>query len=270
MLSEAIIQTSTPTSLKIGGAAADEILILESISGLSNVKVNQFMGDYAREGSYYQGRRAEKRNAVFNFKLKPNWAQNIGADDLREMLYRMFMEPTRDSDAVQVLLKDTKRPDRYFIGYTETIESDIFVKDLKAQVSLNTVDAYLRSAAISQFTRELGWFRIPMVYEGSADTGMTIKLKVLVDTPYVTAQNGNDLMILQQNFYAGDIIELRTTAGDRAVLVNGVDRMSAMTPASKWITLRQQSNVLQAYGQLVTDQRVVITSYSYRAAWWGV
>lgn len=272
MLTEAIIQTSTPTSLKIDDVDPDEILILESISGLSDVKVNQFMGDFAREGSYYQGRRAERRNPVFNFKIQPNYNLDIEASDIREMIYRMFMEPQRDSDSVQVLLKDDRRPDRYFIGYTETIVAPIFEKDMKAQCALQTTDAYLRSAELTAADHAMGWFSLPLTYEGSADTGFEMTIKVLVQTSVVTIQNGTDLMVLDlaSDFAAGDIIEINTTQGEQAILVNGLDRMVALTPNSPWLSLREQGNVIKAYGSTEGDGRAVLTGYSYRAAWWGI
>lgn len=270
MLTEAIIQTSTPTSLKIEDADPDEILILESISNLSSVKVTQFMGDFAREGSYYQGRRAEKRNPVINLKLNPNYAEDISVSDIRELIYRMFMEPQRDSDAVQVLLKDDKKPDRYFIGYTEVIDTDAWAKEQKVSVSLLTTDAYLRSADVVSATNEAGWFSSPLLYGGSADTGLEFTVKTLLATDVVKVQNGPDLMVFDGPFAAGDILSVNTQQGTRAVLHNGEDSMSAMTAASVWIQIKEQGNLLKAYGAAEGDGKAVLTSYSYRAAWWGI
>lgn len=269
MLTEAIIQTSVPTLLKIDDADPDEILILASISGLSDVKVTQFMGEFAREGSYYQGRRAEKRNPVFNFKLQPNYKLDIMPNEIRELLYRMFMEPQRDSDAVQVLLKDDKLPDRYFIGYTETMQADAWVKESKAQISLMTVDAYLRSAEETVATNALGWFTVPTKYEGTADTGLRMTVKVLFDTDELRVANGIDVMVFNGPFVAGDILELSTIQGERAVIINGVDRMAALTASPLWLTLKESQNVLRTYGTTVGDGKAVITAYEYRAAWWG-
>lgn len=270
MLTEVIIQTSTPTSLKINDVSPDEILILKSISNLSSVKVTQFTGDFAREGSYYQGRRAETRNPVFDFKINPNYAEDISASDIRELLYRMFMEPQRNSDAVQVLLKDDKLPDRYFIGYTETLEADAWVKELGAQVSLNTVDAYLRSAEISQREQELGWFSLPITYEGSADTGLEMTVKLLASTSEVTIRNEADFMNFEYDFVEGDILSVNTTPGSREVLINGEDSMIALTSASTWLQLREQQNLIEVHGAAANDGKAALTSYSYRAAWWGI
>lgn len=270
MLTEAIIQTSTPTSLKINDVAHDEILILKSISNLSSTKVDQFLGEFATEGGYYQGRRAVAINPVFNFKLNPNYKLNIEVAEIRRMLHRMFMEPQRDSDSVQVLLKDTKLPDIYFIGYTEGIETDAWTKEQTAQVSLMTTDAYLRSAELTAATNPLGWFSIPLVYEGSADTGIQMTVKVLINTDTVTIKNDIDVMVFEGAFAPGDILEVNTTRGQRLITLNGVDTMSAMVAGSDWIQLKEQGNVIKAYGSVEGDGKAALTSYSYRAAWWGI
>lgn len=270
MLTEAIIQTSTPTSFKIDDVAHDEILVLKGISNLSSVKVTQFIGDFAREGSYYQGRRSERRNPVFNFKLNPNYTEDISVSDIREMLYRMFMEPLRDSDGVQVLLKDDKKPDRYFIGYTEAIETDAWAKDQTVQVSTMTTDAYLRSAELTLEMNPLGWFTKRMRYEGSADTGLDMIIKVLYTTPRITIRNGTDLMIFDGSFVPGDILAVSTTQGDRAITLNGVDAMNTLAPTSKWMQIKEQGNIMHICGTTEGDGAAVLTSYWYRAAWWGI
>ncbi len=270
MLTEAIIQTSTPTSLKLDDVDPDEILILKSISNLSSVKVTQFMGDFAREGSYYQGRRAEKRNPVINLKLNPNYTEDIEVSDIREMLFRMFFEPQRDSDGVQVLLKDDRKPDRYFIGYSETFETDSWSKDQTCAISLITTDAYLRSAELTEATNALGWFTLPFNYEGSADTGLEMTFKVLQVGDLLTIVNGADIMTFEGSFVPGDILYINTTQGQRSITLNGEDKMSLLTSGPEWMQLKEQGNLLKIYGNAEGDGKAVLTSYSYRAAWWGI
>jgi hypothetical protein len=270
MLTEAIIQTSTPTSLKINDVDQDELLILESISGLSSLKANLYLGEFAREGGYYQGRRSEKRNPVFNFKIQPNYAENIEASDIREMLYRMFMEPQRGSDAVQVLLKDDRKPDRYFRGYTETFESDIFVKEMKAQVSLVCTDNFLRSSEETSVSSPSGLFEIPLTYDGSADTGIKLTIKVLAACPEITIKTGEETMVLLGPFALNDIIIVNTLEGDQEILVNGEPDLGAMTGPSRWLLLKHGDNTITAYGTNPGDGRAAFTEYSYRSAWWGI
>lgn len=270
MLTEAIIQTLIPTSLKIDGVSQDEILILESISGLSDVKVNLFTGEFAREGGYYQGRRAEPRNPVFNFRLQPNYNLGIMANDIREMIFRMFMEPFPGSDAVKILLKDDKLPDRYVLAYTESIKAEMFTKEMTAQCSLMTVDAYLRSDEETSGENALGWFSLPVPYLGSADTGLRMTVRVERFTPTIYIANGDDFFVLEGSFNRGDIIEISTIQGERAILLNGEDNMALLTPASRWLTLNENSNTIKVFGNEVGDGKALLIAYSYRAAWWGI
>jgi ribosomal protein S28E/S33 len=270
MLTEAIIQTSTPTSLKITDVDQDELLILESISGLSSVKTNLYLGEFAREGGYYQGRRTEKRNPVFNFRLQPNYAEDIEASDIREMLYRMFMEPQRGSDAVQVLLKDDRKPDRYFRAYTETFECDIFTKELRAQVGLLTTDNFLRSAEEVSGSSAEGVFNLQLPYTGSVDTGMNVTVKVLSATSRITLEGPEELMAIEGPFAVNDIITLKTTEGERSIQVNGEDDFGAMTAASRWLLLKPGDNDITISGTVTGDGKAAITAWSYRAAWWGI
>lgn len=270
MLTEAVLQTSTPTSFKINDVDQDELFILESISGLSSVKNNLLLGEFAREGGYYMGRRRGQLNPVFNFRLQPNFALDIEASDLREMLYRMFLEPQRNTDQVQVLLKDDRKPDRYFIGYTETFEAEIFAKEMKAQVGLLTTDHYLYSVEEISEVNGAGWFSRPITYVGSADTGFQMTVKVLAVTETVAIVNETDFIVLEGGFLPDDEIIINTLAGSRAVTVNGEDRMVAMTGVSQWIQLKEQSNNIAVFGSSPGDGAAALTAYSYRGAWWGV
>ena len=270
MLKQAILQTANPMTFEIGSVDPDEIVILKSISGLSPADVILFTGDFARDGGYYQGRRVGKRTPVFNFKLNPDYKNNIGVSDIRELLYRQFLEPFPESDAVQVLLKDDKKPDRYFIGYTETFPIDIFSQSTDAQVSLVCTDPYLRSAVETNETNPGGWLTVPVTYDGSADTGLEITVKVVANTPEVTIDNNGVKMKLQRDFLADDIVTVNTAIGSRRIQVNGVDIMAALTGDSRWISLKQASNILKVYGSAPSDGKAVATAYRYRSAWWGV
>lgn len=200
MLTRAIIQTSTPMILDIENVNPDDILILTSISGLSQAGAELFTGDFAGEGGYYQGRRAKKRTPVFNFKLNPNYKEDIEVSDIREMLYRMFMEPTATSDAVQILLEDDRKPDRYIRVYTEDTEASHFEKEMTAMVSTVCTDAYLRSAEETVGTNLLGWLSVPLTYEGSADTGLELVVKVMVHNTQIVIENNDQRMTLNGTF----------------------------------------------------------------------
>ena len=259
-------------TLKVEDADPDEILILTSISGLSAAELTLFTGEYARDGGYYQGRRITKRNTVFTFRLNPDYVTDVAVSDIRELLYQQFLEPTVNGDGVQVLLIDDRKPDRYIIGYTEAMPADIFSKDTTVQVSMLCVDPLLKSAEVTSETYEIGWVSVPVTYDGSADTGLEMQITVVSATPQVTVENNGVMMTLVHptGFVAGDLIYINTVRGSRAIQHNGTDIMALLTGPSRWITLTSRANTLQVYGTAPLDGKAVVTSYSFRSAWWGI
>jgi hypothetical protein len=258
-------------TLNIDDADPSEILILKSISGLTPPDVNLFTGDFAQKGGYYQGRRATKRNPVFKFKLNPDYANDIEVSDIREILYRQFLEPQATTDGLQVLLIDDRKPDRYFICYTENFPTDIFSASPEAQISTVCVDPSLYSAVQTTASNPAGWVSVPVTYEGSMDTGIEVHLKVFSATTTVTLENNGVVMQLVKaaGFAVNDVIYINTKIGSRAITVNGVDSMALLQGAS-WIQLSQASNTLQGYGSVAGDGKALVTDYTYRAEWWGV
>lgn len=275
MLTQVVIQSSTPMTLNVEDIVPDEILLLKNITGLSAKGLTLFTGDFARDGGYYQGRRAGKRNPVFTFKLNPNYADDIEISDIRELLYKMFLQPQVAtafvSDAsVQVLLKDDRKPDRYFIGYTESIDTEMWSKEQSAMVSMICTDPYLRSAAETSDSDVTGWISVPITYDGSAGTGIELELKITTANSQVTVDLNGQLMVLTGTFALNDVVTINTNQGERYIRKNSVDIMASLTAASKWLTLSAVANTLKVYSTAEADAKVKAMSYSYRSAWWGI
>lgn len=272
MLTQVVLQTANPMTFEIAAADPDEIIILKSISGLSPADVTLFTGDFSKNGGYYQGRRVGTRNPVFNLKLNPDYENDIEVSDIREMLYRQFLEPQPNSDGVQVLLVDDRKPDRYFIGFTEKFPADIFEQSTKAQISMLCVDPMLKSALETTDSNPTGWVSVPVAYDGSADTGIEVTMKVAVaDTQMTLENNGMEMKLVKAtDFAVDDVIYINTKQGERQITLNGVDVMALLTGDSTWITLNQSGNTLQAYGTVPSDGFAVVTDYTYRSEWWGV
>lgn len=269
MLNQVVLNTAIPKTLNIDAADPEETLVVKSISGLSGADITLFTGDYARDGGYYQGRRASKFNPVFNFKLNPDYRLNVEVSDVREMLYSWFLEPARTSDGLQVILRDDRRPDRYFIGYTEKIETGMFSRDTSVQVSMISVDAYLRSMAETTAS-DTGWVSTIVNYAGSAPIGLEMTLKVNTATSQLVVVGSGITMKLNKAFAVNDIIVINTETGKRSIKVNGIDAMVTLDPTSRWIDLGNGANVVAVYGTALGDGKVVMTNYKYRAAWWGI
>jgi hypothetical protein len=270
MLEQVVIQSSSPTTLNVSDVDPDEILLIKSITGLSPKGLTLFTGEFARDGGYYQGRRAGKRNPVFTFKLNPNYAEDIEVSDIRELLYKMFLEPNVDSDAVQVTLIDDRKPDRYFIGYTEDIDTDMWSLEQTAMVSLICTDPYLRSVEETSDSDEAGWLSVPLTYDGSADTGFFVELKVATANTQITLDLNGETMVLTGSFAVDDVITINTLEGSRYIRKNGVDIMGSLSAASRWLQLSAVANTLQTYSTVVGDAKVKVMSYAYRSAWWGI
>jgi hypothetical protein len=286
MLAEVVIQSSDPMTLKVEDVDPDEILILKSITGLSpDGIITLFTGDYARDGGYYQGRRVGKRAYSLNFKLNPNYKLDIGASDIRELLYKMFLEPQVTSDQLTIVVREDlvgspperRRPDRYFVAIAEGINTDMWDYNQSAQVNMVAVDPYLRSVDETADADAAGWLSVPIAYDGSAETGFKLQVKVTTVTPTITIDLNGQLMTLgidpptlSTNFALNDIIDINTNLGERSIKRNGVDAMNLLYGTPVWPKLSSVANTLKVYGAAENDGKVKAMSYSYRSAWWGI
>jgi hypothetical protein len=261
MLQQVVLQTTVPMTLDIDAVDPDELIVIKSISGLDPADVTLFTGDFARDGGYYQGRRSGRRNPVFNLKLNPDYANDIEVSDIREMLYTMFFEPTPGQDGLQVVLKDDRKPDRYFIGFTEKLPSDIFSRDTTAQVSMLCVDPFLKSVE-EVSVDDAGLVSFNIDYEGSARTGLELTMTANGADVITIDINGVE-MELNASFNASDVIYLNTVIGSRAIRQNGSDIMASLVSGPQWLQLEKGSNAVVVSGAAVTN-------YTYRAAWWGI
>lgn len=287
MLTQVIVQSSTPMTLKVEDIDPTQILILKSITGLSPEGLTLFTGDFARDGGYYQGRRISRRNVVMTFKLNPDYAYNNGVgietSDIRELLYRMFLEPLPTQDGVQILLDDDRKPDRYFVGYCEAINTDMWSSTQEASVTLVCVDPYLRSVTPTAFSDATGVLSTPVTYDGSADTGLTFQVKVVSATQNVYVKmvgaapyNDSQTIQIQQstNFAVNDLIDVVTVIGSRSIKKNGANVMAYLQPNSDgsdpWLKFKEAAVTLSTHGGTPGDGKTKIMSYSFKSAWWGV
>jgi hypothetical protein len=271
MLQQVVLETTPPTTLDIDAVNPDDIIIVKSISGLDPADVTLFTGEFARAGGYYQGRRPGQRNPVFNLKLNPDYAGDIEVSDIREMLYSWFFDPSPTVDYLKVVLKDDRKPDRYFLGYTEKLPAGIFEQSPTAQVSMICTDPYLKSVDVKTASDAAGWTTLPLDYQGSARNGLTMDFLVKTATNVMTVDLDGVFMTLNRAFAVNDVITIQTIEGQRLIRQNGSDIMASLSSTSKWLDLRKGSpNLLRVHGGAVGDGKVVMTSYTFREAWWGI
>lgn len=270
MLETVIVESANPLTLHISDVDPSEMFIVKNISGLTSAKVGLLTGDYASEGSYYQGRRSEKLTPVITLKMNPDYENDIEVSDLRETLYRTFYQPNPGADGVVVRLQDDRKPDRYFVGYTEDINTDQFSQSRDVQISMVCMDAYLFSYDLTTGTDAVGWGSLPVAYDGSARTGIKATFKVNTATSVLTFDINGNKMILNRAFTVGQIVTIDTRKGQRSIKVGATDIMAALDPSSSWIGLDRPSNTIKAYGAVSGDGKVVMTSYEFRSQWWGI
>jgi len=273
MLETVVVQSVNPMTLHITDVAPDEMFVVKNISGLTSTKVGLFTGDYASEGSYYQGRRGEKLNIVMTLKLNPDYANDVEVSDLRETLYRTFYEPQPGSDGVKVLLQDDRKPDRYFVGYTEDIDTDQFSQSKVVNISMMSMETYLFSDVATSGADAVGWASLPVAYDGSAKVGVEANFKINTATSVFTFEINGYKLILNRAFTVGQTIYINTRKGERAIRLGGIagtDIMAALDPPAKWVQLDRPANTLKAYGSAVGDGKAVMTSYNFRSLWWGI
>lgn len=274
MLTEVILVSTNPMTLNIEDVDPDDLIVVKSISGLSPADVDLFTGDFAEDGGYYQGRRVVKRNPVFTFKLNPDYANDIEVSDIREMLYAQFYEPGSpedgEGDGLKVVLKDDRKPDRYFVCYTEKTEFDLFSKSTDIQISTVCPSPYLLSVNPTAQVNPSGWIELPLDYDGSAYTGCQLELRVVTATTTINVSIGAKTMALQGSFAVGDVVSIGTIPGSRYIRKNGNDILGSLLPGSQWLTVDKNQDKVRVAGSTWGDGKVVLTSYTCQSRWWGI
>ncbi len=261
-------------SLPILGATPKSSLLVQKITGLNPPDADLFIGDYARDGGSYQGRRVSKRNPVLTLQLNPNPALGETVSSLREELYKAFMDPLVDADFIKLNFVDDLGAVRYLVGYTEKLETDIFDVETMAQVSVICPDPYLRDNEETVLSDVSGWTTVPFVYTGTAETGFVAKIYIVSATSTLTLENNGKKMIFNRSFAAGDIIWVSTIRGDLYCRVTSgsvtSSILSYMTPTSPWLQLHSQTNTMKVYGATTSDAIAAIRELRYTQAYWGI
>lgn len=266
-------------NMPVIGASPKDSLVVQSLTGLGPPDISLFVGDYARDGGVYTGRRVTPRNPVFTIGINPNYANNETVSGWREILYKAFVDPTIAGDDVTLILYDDVKPPRKLVGYTEKFETEPFSADTIVTVSMVCPDPYIRDDAETDMSGS--WTTVPFTYVGTAETGFEVDINVTVATDKVTLDNNGIQMVMTNadpdfgnQFAVGDILHVNTKPGERAVTLTrgGVeyDALYMLDVDAPWLTLHSQSNVLQVYGDTSANVVAAITSLKYTTTYWGV
>lgn len=294
MLTHIGVASENAFILPIHGLTPKDSLLLRSVTGLNPPDINLFIGEFSRDGGFYQGRRVGNRNVVMTIDLNPNPALGETVQGWRDILYRTFIDPQIIGDYIRLDLYDDSGRKLYVVGYTEKFETDLFGQTT-VQISMICPDPYIRQDGITTMTSETGWISVPFVYVGTAETGFEIETSIEVNSVGLTLTNNGRSMALVHDFTVGEVVYINTNRGSRKILKalqTDVDAASgdtlsekwsnleadelttsllaAMTPASRWLELHSQSNSMSIYGDALSDGNVVIKALEYQNSYWGV
>lgn len=275
MLTKVRVDSASAIDLNIKNATTKDSLLIRKITGLNPAEVSTFIGEYAADGGTYQGRRVQKRNVVLTIDINPNQALGETVDGLRTKLYKQFYDPSIDSDAVKLKLYDSSDLVRYVIGYTDKTETDPFDQENTCQISMVCPDPYIRNDELTTYADISAYAVLPITYNGTAETGFYMSVKIMAYTPKLIVELDNKLMTLERDFYPGDIVDIDTNRGEKSItltspLTGTSSILSSFSESSVWHFLHNKSSVISVYGTSQSDLIGGITTLQFREAYWGI
>lgn len=273
MLTRVDVQSENPFFLNIRDARPTDSIIVEKIEGLGPPDIDLFMGDYARDGGYYSGRRVPPRDVSFMLRYNPNYELNETVSGLRQLLYKSFLDPFPSADGLSIILHDDEAVDRYFMGYTNKFEGDLFSDDTTALISMRCPNPYIIDSASTQIAA--AGPTVPFEYSGTAEVGLTIEATLTTSSSWLQFQLGAKTMILNLAFLAGDKVVVDTRQGSRKIqliragLTYDILYTLYSSPSS-WLEIHGKSNTLKSWG--INSDTVVanITRITFQAYHWGI
>lgn len=267
----------------LDAVSGEDELIITNISGLSPSDIEIQSGDFTGDGGYIQGTRLAKRNVVFTFSINPQYATNRSVGKIRNDLYTSLFA----QGGIYIYLwdddypgfdKDSMLPNIILNGTVDSINTEMMVKDLTAQVSVLVPYPYLKAYLPYSKYYDPTETGVTEPYEANAPSGISVRLEVMSPVNIVRLGSNNpgawdsELMTLVHptSFATDDIIDIMTQPGERAILVNGEDKMAYLQPESPWIMAYKDPLKLFAYSSYAFDGKVNIRALSYRLRYWGI
>lgn len=271
MLTRVDVVSENPFYLNIRGARPTDSILVDKIEGLDPPDIDTFMGDFARDGGTYGGRRVPPRSVTFTLTLNPNFKLGETHSGLRALLYKAFLDPYSDSDGVKILLKDDMLSDRYVFGYTEKFECDIFTPDPTAMISMLCPDPYLLDE--TPVVTPASGPTVPFTYTGTAEAGIEIDATLTTSSSVLKFDLNGRLMTINYGFQAGDQVSLNTSRGSRRLTVTRssvtTDILYALA-TTFWHEVHAPNNLLMAYGATTNDAVANITEVTIQGRHWGI
>lgn len=238
-----------------------EGFIVKSIDGLGPVDTDVQIENYAAydnrffvspDSGFYVGSNAGMRNIVLQVALKPSWALGQTVSELRSSLYKTFLM----KQAITVKIISDEIEDVTIVGYTETIEPNIFTKDPTIQISLVCPDPYfygvqIGDATVRAFTTTAVDFTVN--YVGDVPSELIFKVIKNSDTS-TTAENIGFYSYTGASLTAGEITggvtfqNVHTLARGNHIDFNGIPGQVSATLVTVSSSSNFMGNIFQNSG----------------------
>lgn len=272
MLTRVDVQSENPFYLKIRDARPTDSIILEKIEGLDPPAIDLFMGDYARDGGFYSGRRVPPRNIVLTLRLNPNYKNDESVSGLRQLLYKAFIDPFDGADTVNLILHDDELADRYISGNVEKFETDVFSDEAVVTISMMCPNPYILDLVSTSLVGSGP--QITFDYEGTAETGFILDVNITASTSYLQLDLNDRIMGLNYAFSSGDVVHINTVRGARQIQVTAggitTNILYTLAAGGTWLEIHKPSNVLKVYGESAGALVGNVGTLVFRSAHWGV
>lgn len=274
MLTRVDVQSENPFYLEIRDAKPTDSIVVKKIEGLDPPDVTLFMGEYARDGGSYNGRRVPFRTVIFTLKLNPNYQDDETVDGLRKLLHKAFLDPFVGSDGLNIILHSDSVPDQFIQGVTDKFESDPFSEDTTIVISMVCPNPYIQDFA--ETVEEASGPTFPFEYYGTAETGILVTAEIISSTPVLTLDLNGTTMVFDYAFLEDDIVTIDTRRGSRRIQVlhsgdtDPIDILYSKVSGSTWLELHSLENTLKIYGEDDDDIIADLNSITFRALHWGV
>ncbi len=278
----------------------DTGFLVSSVTGTTPPESDVSSAEYAlHDGSDLGNIRVTDREIVFTIIFYQDNNLNESVEKLRWKMYQYF--PLKK----KITIKVTNDHGTFSIdGYVKTIECDIFTSQEEASITINCPDPYFRRdmetslylfTVIPKFefpvcfepTKEFGEIKLfpetDIVYDGDADTGITMRIESLGDVvnPLIYNLNDHTFMgidskkISSKTGYGikrGDILTINTTRGNKQILLyrdgKNINILSALKSGSSWFSLSPGSN--RFYYGADSGSHNLRVNISYKTKYYGV
>ena len=236
---------SAPVLDLSGRGPETDLLQVRDIEGLGPVKAAVNTTPYgSMDGEAYTGSLVNSRNIILTIGLNPDWA-DWSMESLRRMVYTYFMPKLQTK---LVFESNDEFPPVEISGYVESVEPNIFSKDVEVQVSVICPDPYFIAvdpivvSGISNAEHLIN-------YNGSIETGIYVKVNER-DLPAPTLigiqidETSESYFRVAASVSATKYFEMNSLPGNKYVqnveLGTGIitNLLSKMAEGSSWPTLQ--------------------------------